>query len=1761
MGYANENVVRFGALVSTVSSELIQDGQARDILNLRQEKIGKLVSRDGYIIGAFTQLADLGEGWTGLETNYPNDYPIAFEHYTEPAEVYRLNHGFYGIKEFILSSKSTTFDTDRLMVYAVRKPDGGGYMLFSPLTGQFKNQLFLSGGLVEGTESNVDLGFEGNATWGYSIKQNPGDRIDTDAQGFGQNEKILVAPKRFIPSIDDPNTYDDSNDVNELHRYVTMNQYRNKLVVSDINNGDFVIEDEADRTTENQGESLPHKLRMRENKLDRFNVDIVEVFGATGTGEENDPSEGIETGMALYNYVLPKATTITTTDNYQGKFSDEEKGINAANPGSILEEVKKNINARDFDTLISVFQFNPELRYENWYDGVSASSSGGMIADIFINSKSKYTFTNSNTPTEYDDLLGKVELDKVTSYERGEVVEDVSADTYVWDEVKLKYYPSSGAKQRPDSDKFRYFMRGVDRFFNKIEPETVKVTKLTVETDSIAGEAPVGAWKYRFVWDFGDEQYSAPSAELVVPDMLWSAIPDNTLLDGNPSNDYNRPRYLDNDDFDKEVLEPNQFFPYGNQFSLPKMFDASGTVTEFGLLIAKLKKKLLPTTHKYGISDDSFTYISGLDDNKKGDLGVLATAFFSKSNLTLHGTVWEGMAVSNGQSDRGFDKDYIGYYKNLGAKNVYRNSGQLIVPIFQGTNPYEWNSLFDDNGKLRTVYLNKGFAFVRNTVKEGALNEYEAPIQIVLPGHNVGIGTHRYVLRGTQIPDPAVVAYAAYTDIWADRYESFDEDSSSIFSQNGTRTFASFGILWSDYVAGDNNLYLNFNSTFIDKNNAKVQDEPLVSLLRPHTVFRGVKDDIDKLLNINSDLPIEVRERLLKTGTARLDIVDETDDVSITSSEASLSYGTNDYTYMQSVPSKLKTLSPKPPSTYRNFLERTERGTPYPADPIPDSDLVINPRFRETIKKYRCFGTGSTFVMEALTDSVEVNSMNHITNLNITIYGNGERLLIPEQLTSYFPSSLLFGSPRLRLRIQGDANDDGQTVAGTIPEFGSNIPPRAKRLLVFRTKNSLANDYVPDNYGLVQTIDIDKDTNGALKDIWFFDDVLDTDLDFEQDIEVYEGRDTLLRSRFNIPIAERVFYGNYYETYQPIKPRTFNYWDKEELTYDEEGELIHTGVFVSKNTGTGNSYLPDTYYQIVDDDTSKFDQSISVRYKYLYVGVGGIVSKEVTSDIIQKTGTTKQSIVLHLLPGGVSGVEKVKIYRRYELGNFDVTTSNLSDIAEYYYVGEVDRLSEGIFVDNGSVNYSGIPGADRAKPLGSTQSPEEYYPDAIKWSEPYDPSFIKDDSWIQFGAGDGQQITGLANQYGNLVIFKENSIYRSAVQGDDVPISRTDIVSSDVGCIAPNTIISVNDVLYFLSWKGWMRYNHNQFDKIDGAFDEELQLILEKSNLSDIRDASAGYNQSTNEIYLNIPMLPTNTIEETGQTEEGNSIEFGYERKVLGHIYVLNLDKEYATKFSYTTSIENFDTIGEFHKFVESQTSLIRLYYNNSLGELRSADILPSSYNKTATEPGLVTGGLYIETPYSHRQNEPTEKDYDELIDGQTEAPLGVVRDINYTTEVYPSIVALPVKSKYRSKSFTGDDETLLKRVRKVLLNLFSKGRFDVRGNTIWKDEFGDNRIDDDQFEKDTDTFTYKPTDTADLTNYTPHLGLDKLIVDTTQDYTGTGSNKISFVPNTPYDETNDEWDDRRGKPIRFNVDIDSELRTQINAMKIYWRPIRSYLS
>jgi hypothetical protein len=279
-------------------------------------------------------------------------------------------------------------------------------------------------------------------------------------------------------------------------------------------------------------------------------------------------------------------------------------------------------------------------------------------------------------------------------------------------------------------------------------------------------------------------------------------------------------------------------------------------------------------------------------------------------------------------------------------------------------------------------------------------------------------------------------------------------------------------------------------------------------------------------------------------------------------------------------------------------------------------------------------------------------------------------------------------------------------------------------------------------------------------------------------------------------------------------------------------------------------------------------------------------------------------------------------------------------------------------------------------------------------------------------------------------------------------VSRVDEISNNIGCIAPNTAIVVNNTLYFLSWAGLFSYDNNVLKKADGSFSEELQVRLRSaqgtvSNPA-IRDASCGWNPTYRELYLNIPVMATTSSEgdysganKTGLTLTDNKST----RTVRGIVYVINIDTGLVTKYrymddsSYLTDPTNPLTVG-FNIVTDQRAPRVqgRLYYANTLGQMRSAEILPTRtfnpLNPTKALPGnasleYLQSTFYIESP-TKDPNGLSDKQKDEFV---------------MYTQVSPGNYAQSPAERYvrvywRSKSWTADDKTVLKRVRKVYAHI-----------------------------------------------------------------------------------------------------------------------------
>lgn len=1630
MEYQKTNIESFAGIDTNLREELIKDQQASDIENLRFDKVGYLVNRNGVAMRPMnmsrTVYSDISAklfpiGTMGI-TEYVLQKPWGVGSGTAAAQPYD--------DATLLLVDADASSTDRFMVYAVRVPANtlefsiGPYneqnrpgqpanhltwrykaaYVLSPLTGKqgWRDEFFFApnGAPFIGANPDSDL---------PSLHATVGARTILRADDKMSKTQIY-APVRWLGLHNEFAEAGVQKDQNWIDHYVSMAQYRDGVIISDKTNGDMLLIDEWHEAE--YRERQQHRFSLRENALAEFNVDDVVVDFGIDAGQFND---GVEAPLALYKFYLPRKRLEPTRDNYAPFYANQSESptIRAAR-----NDVRLWVGPEPKDSFCKV---------ELW-----TKDADWRAAAIAWDTQTSYSFTMSRDGDEYDDLFGTLTLKNPLIKEDGQV----SSDVYLWEEFKVKYYPSSGMSQSGN------FLTGKDRTWDKSSSGGVKIVPLKTK-EGVEQDVPLGIWSYRFVWYMGSGEYSAPSADLVVPDLLFSGLKDSDIIASAGS--YIRPFGINEyGDSERSTLDvaSTSFLTKGARAQGVRVFDSAGNLTAYGQNFEAIKKEIYYPNHEFAASRSS-------------TLGASWPANWASESLLARGqftvyctTMWQddiaplqGVAVESAYSRITVD---VGTYR---GSLEYRTSAiQLQVQVFPGQGTTGYNSVFTEYGVPRTIYQNS------------PLNSTETWYDSARPAYQfVFAGKHRFGTDDDADSNPLAIA-------------------ADVAEKGGT--------VWFNVVC---------EQAGYDRNNAD-DDEVYLSnprwFYRNMTVHRGVRTEGSRINIFKDGLKQEVLARLTLSGIGEIPLARRGWKGTWVASEA---WG----------------VSVGPPATITSsFQEQLDRNSTRVV-----TYVGTHPSGGGNWQYWNLNELGMPFSANAsytnFIKGATVDRYSEFTNLDVRISGPGERLTVPEQLTMYIPASLLFGSPHVKLAIPAD-----------------RIPRRARQLLVFRTRATHDNAWQPNEYGLVKSIDVERSAAGVAQAIEFLDDVKTEELDFSYQLGDYDGFVKPIRSRFCLPLNERVFYSNIVESYRPQTPRSgvpatkyvgagSGIADHTNRNYGTNAEMVKlwTTRVITADTATANITKRYLYYFLAYSDSA---QSFSLA------AFSGVIDR---GDLATPANTRKR-VILYCAPSAYDGsVEQANVYRLQTNTPFTAAVDGqirlegsrtvVAPVGKVYYVvqgvveyhgkvyypkdvivtatdtdsgvppgysnrfvnyfagtgtyrGEMGTYCDPILIDitsriDGSAGPDyiekigvikpedeGIFYDDDLEPIGrlTVQQNDDILPSAIRWSEPYTPNKIRLASLQEVRAGDGDQITGMVQLYGNLVVLKERSIHRLAVQGSTVPISRTDEISNIVGCIAPNTAIVVNNALYFLSWAGFYRYNNNTLEKMDGAFAEELQVRLRSAQGGvgnpAIRDASCGWNAAYRELYLCIPVMTSSTSEGdfAGGKQDGLVLKDGRgTRTVRGTIYAINVDTGFVTKYrymddaAYFTDPSSLTDVGfQLAALQRSPRVQARLYYSNTLGQMRSAEALPTrTYNPLRVgKPSQGDASMeylhsqfYIESPtFSDDESRMRERD-----------------DFAMYTLASPGVYAVSrlsrnVRVYWRSKAWTAGDKTVLKRVRKVFAHV-----------------------------------------------------------------------------------------------------------------------------
>jgi len=1789
---------QFQGLASEVSRVKPEQGVAQDILNLRIEKSDKLVSRNGTSFGVFDALrydsAICLLGWKnnlGILGISELSVPGAKSDYSH----FDVSKGMLDATKYIVyyirqkegladPFKGVDTDDDGSDIPAGVDKTNYARFIFVPIEGVWKDREIPCTMILKDT-----IGGHTRATHQGEYKSNPKGIVN------------LYAPVRMLDVAI-------ANEDEWISQYVNMNQYRYKLIVSDKINGDMFIKEINHPTEQEATPGLPPEFQVFPNCKQVFDIDIVVADYRFGNSQENDATVGVTHEMALYKYTAEKGWTKTTINPSEGKI-----GMIDTYGGSQKVDASESFILAKGVRERSLFS---EIVYVNEVGLVWLPNESAYIRDLIVEEnhvmakEPYYRYTNEDIATEFTDISKPLEFEeeKYIDTETNKEITEKASGVYIWQDLELNYYPTVGKENITTLP----FLKDIDKDWDKNTSGVPRLTNLA-DVDKYGRRVPVSGWAYKFVWDYGDGDYSVASTPLLVPDILWSATPDKDI----EAVDYKRPLNLNEADIERSYEtgsdpedsvvpltktekdyiynlnnEEYYYFKDGKYSINPKLVDTLGELTDLGVNYFKLKEVLYgKQNHRFGIKnykvvgkkiyDDKGNIVDldpGPTNHEYGDITTAITVEAPDKGIRIETPVIESVYLYDATSEENEHNtkhlEVWAPFNNYDEKgnvdeNLFASTGGLVIHCFpDGNKGFTVNTLFDIEGNLRLA--------------PGCSRILAEPLRL-----NVQIFKVRVEPYGGNIRSNTGKTYNVSGIVLTDRFDFLEKDCT-------LQIVADWGGI-------------------------KIEETGLSTDLWGRTLLRGTSNAADNLNYINGDIPSEVIERMVIEGKVELHLFDIKD-------RSKLFY--------------------YPDPTLPNILDYV---------PIIGISHDNYDAFKRVAVDYNSY-YGTTKLWKVDQGRIDAYGQCYLVpqaskatnNVDVYAYLPGARFIGIEQLTSYFTSSSLFKSPRIGLKIPHTA-----------------VPQNAKRLLIFRTRATMDNNYSPENYGLVDTVTIERVkgagitsavdvhesrvTNGIgnntpytpdyimcdgttdnMLGIYYFDDVLDDAVDFSSSPNDYDGIYYPVKSRFNAVVNETMFYANFDETYQPLSPR--------EDIKSSACKLVPL------------YQTPITNYQII-----KADEGLSMLpygYKYVFVDESGVRSREAMIRIVplsileypESKVKNKFIVALYLMPHPYNAsIKSLEIYRAEQ-------PLPWKPVISYKYIGKIELEDDalGIFVDKGQVG---------TELLGYCGPTEITYESGVRWAEPYQPNWIKAENFTEVASGDGDQITGLEVQYGNLTVFKENSIHRLTVQAETPPISRTDIISQNIGCIAPNSLINVNNNLYFLSNQGFLLYDNNTWTPVDTMYHTELAEIMK--NLESVRDISAGYNQVHNEIYLNLPYV--NKVEKIGnvygwqlftgttgnpalvsvndlvihdeniyyiQSDVYEEMQFGNEidkgrnnlKRTKGNVYVHNIDKKYVTKYAYPMTVASEDIFEEiqmvqsvndkaFYSLATRGEQAVKIYYNDSDGTMRSADILPKYYNlsKNAKSYSDYLAMIYKETPsdnykwiFRMRRNSastPVAADRERLLMTLEKTPhhsYDVIYDpdssMKFTNSIintrnnsgdwrrpayldsgmdYNNTIINPqphnrptgIKTYYHTVIQDLGASTLIKRLRKLLVHYYTHGEIRIIINSLPYDAVMGRYMHTNDFTND-DEIGYRNSE--EVYNFPPTV--DSPNLSTLTVLHGTEKNILEMVPRT-YEEQIElpfaykEDIDDLAKPLAYSIEIYGENNTLLNSIVAHIRPIWKYLA
>ena len=125
--------------------------------------------------------------------------------------------------------------------------------------------------------------------------------------------------------------------------------------------------------------------------------------------------------------------------------------------------------------------------------------------------------------------------------------------------------------------------------------------------------------------------------------------------------------------------------------------------------------------------------------------------------------------------------------------------------------------------------------------------------------------------------------------------------------------------------------------------------------------------------------------------------------------------------------------------------------------------------------------------------------------------------------------------------------------------------------------------------------------------------------------------------------------------------------------------------------------------------------------------------------------------------------------------------------------------------------------------------------------------------WIDLDPDDGDYITGITLYGDQIIVFKENKIFSISWVGGQLLFNSVRR-SSEIGCIAPDTIVQKNGLIYFLSKNGVYTFDGQS---TRSASDKISDKITNELNPSTVQVSKAVVYDKHEQIWFAVPKSPS----------------------------------------------------------------------------------------------------------------------------------------------------------------------------------------------------------------------------------------------------------------------------------------------------------------